>query len=644
MTNKTRIASSLLCAIMFACSAEKEPVNRVKFEQAPDISTKLQEADFYWIDKTLETDACAFLGSLRTDVHSEKTFQMYQNIYAENGKFFGSHSISKLPQIRFMLSSEGSEDGQPMYRSYDRYSFYKVAKSSLCPIIPTYCLALNKFDDEKTNIDQTEKELAETQSKINLLERELNSARSQLDHDTAHGISMELTQKRVYRDHLITELSRSQMEAVTFEEQLEIAARNQRKGATDEQLSALKNLEDLQTAIAYWDSWSSGFLGVKEKFTSARNQEIEKNINTRIPGALDGQDGPLIKSDLFGMYLKYLNLAIPGEDQAGLILKLAIDIDVLRPYLTSELTLMPTFDKTQSLSSWADFERDVANSILLISEKPTGIQDATCKFVLSQRLIAQLISMKGIRRTAKLTESGFLEPLSKDPNHLVSHVDIPGIFNMVIDEEWLRKAILSPGQESPLPVGTIDNNTRTVIPPEYFSWVRSLAHVVSSANEHFWIKNKAAPLAEELLPSDLLKLSFGMMAMGLGALEVHFVKIHPTSIELIPSDTAEGYEKLVHTTIESLRSFDSQYKMHQEIPELAFLSDDQLGSIRPNGDKKVMLHKLLYASNKGAILFYKNPSTPANLKERLKSAVNRSGAYLKNEPLYQFGAVNTAGN
>src|SRR5690606_36062518 len=109
MTYEKLLTPSILILSLFACSAEKEKIARLHFEDTPDQTQKLTEADYHWSDPSLESDACTFMGTKRvealpTEVGSIgpfRHFQLYQDIFADEGKITGAHAISKLPQVLF---------------------------------------------------------------------------------------------------------------------------------------------------------------------------------------------------------------------------------------------------------------------------------------------------------------------------------------------------------------------------------------------------------------------------------------------------------------------------------------------------------------------------------------------------------------
>lgn len=658
MMYSIRLRTSLVSlSLLAACSAEYENVSRVRFDNSPDLSLHLQEAEFHWEDESLEPDACRFLGGLRQDLPPTPrsgqspfvTFQLYQSIFSDDGELFGAHAVEKVPQILYSLSKEGSTDEGSLYRSYDPKSFYKIAKDDLCKPIPTYCEKLNSRDEKtaeleklRESIQKTQTEIAEKQAKLNTVE--------QPGGDDASALQRSITGLRVQLDTLIVREEFMTTEVETLTRAVTDTAKTLRKTATPEQTLALDNFDDLFFAIKHWNykdtffEWRS-WAGVKEKFTKVRNEKIEEKINTRVPGALDDLHRPIAKSDIFASYVRYLRLVWPLDDESGVTNHLAAEIDTLRPTLTANLNMFP-WDGNRRLRSWKDYERDVANTIALLSAKPFSLQDATCKFVLAQRFIAQLIAIKGIQQSPVLGADGKLEKLSSNPAHQVSHVDIAGVFGLPVTEDWVNKNFSeaeSNPQQIPLPAGVIDPQSKQVLPVEYFAWLRAMAEVAASCNANFWIRDTAnsgfSANPEELVPSALAKLSLGIMGFGLSAAKLHFIVTKETSTELnlLPKNTPEGFESLTQLSVDALRSFDEFYKAHQATPARFQLTEDQADAIKEKGKHHLLLNKLLYGASRESMKLHNSQASTFEQKIELRKAINRAGFHIKNETLYLFG-------
>lgn len=642
MNHLIKITLSLGLLNLWACTSEVANPERVIFQKAPPTHKPLVDSDYYWGEALGEANACDFLASKRSDALREsgahyKAFQLYRSFYSDDyANLKGAHAVSKLPQVLFMLSQEGSEDAGPMYRSYDRWSFYFLAKKKLCPTVPAYCEFLNNKDAQYVKLSEINRQLAELGEKIALTQMAARQARTTKDYNTLKSSNRRLGELVAQRDYLKGDIGRVESMIETLNKQVRSAAKLTKKKGTKAQVEAVTYLEDLIKVNTNWNAqgitnWGS-YVDFKKKFTIGRNQYIAKTLNALVPGALDDQDYPLAGTEILVRYLRYLELAYPHDKADAIRQQVSNNIDTLRPLMTAEYSL---FDDTPTPSSWVNLERDITNALSLISSEPVDILDATCKFVVSQRLIAQIVSMKGIRQSPKLTKAGFLEPLSQDPKHSIGHEDILGVFGLVVDEAWIQKMMYVDAQDIPLPVGTIDqaNNPK---PVEFFSAVRLFANIANTANAPFWTKNKNAPTAEELIPTDLLKFSFGLMAISLRAAQIHLFSVHVTDINLIPEDSPEGYTTLIHAAVESLQALESQYRMHREKPEMAFLQDEILSGIGESGKMKIQLAQLLYAATKRAMEFARAPTTSELDKANLRDAIHRAGAYLKNEILYLY--------
>ncbi len=641
MKNFVNIVSRISFALVLgACGSEKQIIPRIPFAVEPIKKTVRSENEFVWHDPLKDVDACTFLDSKRADALIEdgakiKAFQLYRSIYADNsGRLFGSHAIAKLPQILYMMSAEGSTDEGPMYRSYERWSFYRLAKEKLCTKIPTYCEHLNNKDNHFSKLRNYEANLATNFSQVQNLKAELSRARMRNDREAVKTIQRSIVELNVARRHLDQNIVDTKSQIETLDDLINLTAKSIKKTGTQEQISTLEKMEGFLGALRDWDSGRyMGATDVKVPFTKARNKEIQANVNILVPGGLDAVDRPLGDSEMFIRFVRYLKQVYPYEESSGIVRNVTANIDILRPLLTMELVL---FGSTPVPAAWSELELDVATSVSLLSSAPTSIQDATCKFIISQRLIAQIIAMKGIRKSPVIQPDGFLEKLSDtDPYHQIAHHDIPGIFGTVVDEAWLQKPMLGSSQDIPLPMGTTDASG-SPIPLEYFSYARTFAHIASSANESFWIRNSKDVSSEELVPSELLKLSFGLMAIGLKASDPHLIKVVGNEIHLIPKNSAEAYVTLVHTAIEAIESLDAQYLMHQTRPELGFLTESLLTDIGPNGDMHLKLEGLLYTAVKRAIEYYHNDATSADTKAKLLEAIRKAGAFRRNETLLDF--------
>jgi hypothetical protein len=636
-------AGLVILLLSISCSNGTEEVKRIPFKTHSPKPNTLSDADYFWGDSHASLDACLFLESKKAEpfIESGKTyrpFQLYRSIFNhDKNSFWGSHSITKIPQILFMLSQEGSEDSGPMYRSYDRWTFYLLAKSKLCPLIPSFCEYLNNIDSHQEKLIETKKRIAETSRQKEVVEEEARLARARRDFESLKALNRKLSELEFFEQHLREETKRIEIRIKTLERQIEGEAEHLIEKNDPTSVEVLKYLQNLISINKNWNSaiWNGpvAAYNIKKQFTKGRNGYIEKTLNELVPGALDAANYPLKKSEIFSRYQRYLKNVFPFESESEILSRFGNELEVLRPTLTTEYTL--DVDSAPS-SSWVQLERDVANAIMLISTPPIDIKDATCKFVISQRLIGQIVAMKGIHQSPKTDGNGFLQRLREDPDHIVEHEDINGIFQVPIDEAWLNKMMLSNAQETPLPIATFDSNTNSALPVEYFAWVNLFGTIAKTANEKFWTEDKLNPLKEELIPADLLKLSFGVMAVGLQAARVHLLKIDVTDISLIPENTPEGFVFLIHATITSLEALEEQYKMHKNKPTMAYLPDQLQADISENGKTYLELTQLLYASTKRAMEFSQDHNTHEPVKIRLREAIHRAGAFLKNEALYLY--------
>jgi hypothetical protein len=625
------------------------PVSRINFPSPPTETQSLRDSDFFWQENRTATDACSFLESKRGETLIErgqkiKTFQLYRSFFSDgSGAFFGSHAIGKLPQVMFMLSAEGPDsDGRgPLYRAYDRWDFYTLAKKYMCPVVPAYCGEVKAKDRLWDELKENQRRSDILENKIARLKLEQNVARRSSDRDAVAKLREEIIDAEIEFDTAIVKIQRIRGNIDTANVKIENAANDVKTNGTEEQITAVKNLEDVTFAFTYWDSnyvansVVRSVYDIREKFALARNAKIAELVNEQAPGAFDDDDRALDNAYLFKTYVNYLKQVYPYESRAAILKHINENLESLRPMMTSEFTL---FGDAEFPTSWKDQELDVASSVALLSVAPTNLQDASCKFLIAQRLMAQIISLKGIRQSPELDANGFLLPLSSDPEVTLPARDVPGVFGFVVEPDWIKEQAAKKSYDVVTrPAGVTDSSGR-IIPTEFFSWVRLLADVAASANAPFWVKNKDTPQDHELIPSALLQCSFGLMAVGMISLDPHIVRKvdNTTDIDILPENHPHSFVVLVETTIRAIEALEAIYTVHKLTPEMGFLDNRDLEKIRKdNGENTYQrLHYLLYAANK-AIMNYSRRQGD-NMDPLLVQTIRHTGAFLRNESFYVF--------
>ncbi len=260
-----------------------------------------------------------------------------------------------------------------------------------------------------------------------------------------------------------------------------------------------------------------------------RTQAATIGTNGVLPGSLDGKVADIIYSQIFD---NLRNATGISEIEIG-------DKDSL--YLISKK--VPIFTS----KNWSERRIDLANSFLALENKSDDRDQKICKFAIGQRVLSQLITLKGIKAAPSLNPDGLFFEI---PEGNYPQEDIVGEFgDTVAGDVATIPWVLSHATRSD-PKVKIKNAASLSETLDAFSyWVELTSH----RDEALWKK---------YLEPRLLGLGLGAYAIVGSMVQNSMIVNSDNRIQLKPSneDSPENLSKLLLLTLEIVESFEPMEK------------------------------------------------------------------------------------
>ena len=168
--------------------------------------------------------------------------------------------------------------------------------------------------------------------------------------------------------------------------------------------------------------------GVDSQVISARNKIVTERLEAKIPGGVTGAPTALEGSAIFEM----ARAAIPE------LHNLSASQTASLGHLTRKA---PLFLTDSALGRFSEIGRTL--QVLSSSSEGLSLDEKLCRFALSQRLTAQLLTLKGVVGAPVTSEEGLLLPTADEELWTYPETSLGGNFGGALDEKELKAKVAS---------------------------------------------------------------------------------------------------------------------------------------------------------------------------------------------------------
>lgn len=573
--------------LVMGCSAEKVQPNYKKLSNPSDIQPATTDYSLSPVE-LLPPSSCSYLEQLHERMdEGEGTFQFFDQLIYQDDEAKGAFKFSYLPQGRFLISKEYStqtesqhsaqnksdsstREFKPEYSALNRLEYAEAVRLEICPTIEPYCETLDEI---------------------------------RATTEAIRGWSSLHPNKEV-----LTEISKAESDL----QKLEYNLKELRKKFPKE----TAKLDSLQLVYLddefVWKYPKTEYIHLKE-----RNEKIITNLEEKFPGAITGQVGSLKKSPLYEL----LKLSLNGQPLSSNDVQEMFELNTQYPLL---------------FKSWHDRHIDLRISLALINRNAEGDgrSEKACQFLLAQRTLAQILSVKGIKGTPKLVPSGHIQTLAKDFVTPIEYEDVLGVYPEVVDATYVRTLLgmsLDPATLPLLPRVEGASTSEGLI-----DYMRFLTALTSFRTENVWGDGP-----DELKPGrtqiskNFLGLGFSLLAVSLQTLKAQEIILPTrTSIELRSQNTNNNLAKLGRLAVEFVHGLDG-LKNENDLGRkvlVPLLLQKFIGPAKENG-ALAMIHQL---ESVIALEGMKRIRKSEQESDALRDTIHVIGEHLENDYLKTF--------
>ena len=285
--------------------------------------------------------------------------------------------------------------------------------------------------------------------------------------------------------------------------------------------------------LKYYKAEAAYKLGMTSKLVAARNEAIVEQVEKSLPGVFTNNSGPLTNDLLLADLLP--SIGVKGAQLEDIFSKLQI-LQKATPLFVSK--------------SWSERRSDLELSLEILnrdaSRSKLSIQEKVCRFAISHRLTAQLLSIKGIRGAPRLLESGLLHPIPAEDKAIFPETNINGSFGVVVDKKWIGEQLETPSVRPENAASTSD----------YLDALSYVATLTWYRSPLLWsLAGQAAPAGQLRIPSDLLKLGIGLFGIEMKVLAKDELVLTVPDRILVREDNANNLAKLGMIAMDVADSF-----------------------------------------------------------------------------------------
>jgi len=232
-----------------------------------------------------------------------------------------------------------------------------------------------------------------------------------------------------------------------------------------------------------------------------RNEAVVSSVEEKLPGVFGG-DSKLIKNTSFGPEL-FAALGIEEVNSRE-------DFYQLQDVLSNQVNLFDSND-------WYQRKKDLAIDLFVLSElseessyAELSLQDKACHYALSQRVTAQILTIKGIAGAPEIDpNTGNLYALPNDPDErteIYPNIDELGSFDDVVGAQWITDN-MSLEKTNARVLGAHES------PKTFFSSMSYFAELATTRNTTIWADATAPIVVEGVRPT---KISNNLLALAVG--------------------------------------------------------------------------------------------------------------------------------
>jgi hypothetical protein len=349
--------------------------------------------------------------------------------------------------------------------------------------------------------------------------------------------------------------------------------------------SNVKNLHTPPTAsqvrdrLKNSDHWMDNFKawwGSNNSLIGGRNAVIEELLEKLIPGVLSQKEGRLNGSKIFEDLHNFTGIKEFKPEHEKDLLRLTKRVHLFRS------------------SSWYDREKELRKTLLILDRPKVShlkLSEKVCHFALFHRLMAQLVSIKGVEGAPSLDVDGYLKTLPTINGDGIATESWPGLFQVsdnrgedkavILTEPWIMRELDTKNlQQSTLHL----KNTK--VPFEQLASIRYFTTLSSFRSPRLWKYDGLVPPCVDnrpCLPTKLLRMGIGLHAVLLNNFKKNWIDqsldLAKSRLDLVPEQPSV-LALLIDTVVESRYAFDDlrnssknpiQYKLDQLI-----LTPDQM--------------------------------------------------------------------
>lgn len=298
-----------------------------------------------------------------------------------------------------------------------------------------------------------------------------------------------------------------------------------------------------------------------------RNSAVQSAVEEALPGAFSATPMDLSKSNLLAAYFQ-VSSTVKSFAEMNASEKAALQV------LTYELPLQVATSPSARLNDLkATLKLLYAESDLTGAERT---KDELCRFALSQRLTAQILTEKGFHRSPRLERGGFL--IQEYPQVDVwtyPEQEVAGIYSEILDSVTIGR-LLATGQSL--------RPTNATGTEGYLSSMRAIVTKMAliRAPKLWGAQSEGAPA---LINPKLIQLQFGQFALQAPLLSAEELTILPENRLALREDSLEAILELGNLGLDLLWTLKG---LEDPIPAIRdLLSEAQINALVGDSDESV---------------------------------------------------------